>query len=220
MTILQEFRTFIARGNVLDLAVGVIVGAAFGTITKSLTDDIIMPVVGWVFGGFDFSSYFVRLGPIPATYTGTPDNYAALKAAGVPLFGYGEFLTVVINFLILAFIVFLLVRSVNKLMAAVEREKAEGAAAPAADPADVVLLREIRDELRARRAGGEAPPAPCRVSGRRGRRARRRCRRCAPGRPRRSPRRCLRRAADRPPSRTCARPRPPPPAPARHSRGA
>ncbi|MDV3458663.1 large conductance mechanosensitive channel protein MscL [Sphingomonas sp. HF-S4] len=149
---LKEFRTFIARGNVLDLAVGVIIGASFGTITKSLTDDIIMPVIGWLFGGFDFSSYFIRLAPIPATYTGSPDNYAALKAAGVPLFGYGEFVTVVINFLILAFIVFLLVRSVNKIIAAAEREKAEGDAPPAADPADVVLLREIRDELKRKNA--------------------------------------------------------------------
>ena len=149
---LKEFRTFIARGNVLDLAVGVIIGASFGTITKSLTDDIIMPVIGWLFGGFDFSSYFVRLAPIPATYKGSPDDYAALKSAGVPLFGYGEFVTVVINFLILAFIVFLLVRSVNKMIASVEREKAEGTAEPAADPADVVLLREIRDALIARNA--------------------------------------------------------------------
>ena len=147
---LKEFRTFIARGNVLDLAVGVIIGAAFGTITKSLTDDIIMPVVGWIFGGFDFSSYFFRLGPIPATYTGSTSNYAALKAAGVPLFGFGQFITVIINFLILAFIVFLLVRTVNKVLAAAEREKAEGTAEPAADPADVVLLREIRDELKKR----------------------------------------------------------------------
>ncbi|MFN4095590.1 MAG: large conductance mechanosensitive channel protein MscL [Sphingomonas sp.] len=145
---LKEFRTFIARGNVLDLAVGVIIGAAFGTITKSLTDDIIMPVVGWIFGGFDFSSYFIRLGPIPETYTGAPTNYAALKEAGVPLFGFGQFITVAINFLILAFIVFLLVRSVNKLLAKAEKEKAEGVAPPAADPADVVLLREIRDELK------------------------------------------------------------------------
>ena len=139
---LKEFRTFIARGNVLDLAVGVIIGAAFGTITKSLTDDIIMPVVGWLFGGFDFSSYFVRLGAIPATYRGSPSDYAALKAAGVPLFGYGEFITVVINFLILAFMIFLLVRFANKLL----RHQEEAAA----DPAEVTLLREIRDELRKR----------------------------------------------------------------------
>lgn len=151
---LKEFRTFIARGNVLDLAVGVIIGAAFGTITKSLTDDIIMPVVGWIFGGFDFSSYFIRLGEIPANYTGSPSNYAALKAAGVPLFGFGQFITVVINFLILAFIVFLLMRTVNRVIATVEHEKKEGTAEPAAEPAEVALLREIRDELKKRDAAG------------------------------------------------------------------
>ena len=99
----KEFRTFIARGNVLDLAVGVIIGAAFGTITKSLTDDLIMPVVGALFGGLDFSSYFLKLGAVPASYTGSLTDYAALKAAGVPLLGFGAFITVVINFLILAF---------------------------------------------------------------------------------------------------------------------
>ena len=144
---LQEFRTFIARGNVLDLAVGVIIGGAFATITKSLTDGLILPVIGAVFGGLDFSGFFVRLGPIPASYTGSPTNYAALKEAGVPLFGYGAFVSVVINFLILAFLVFLLIRFVNRAIAAVQ--KAEEAA-PAADPADVVLLREIRDELKKR----------------------------------------------------------------------
>ena len=152
---LKDFRTFIARGNVLDLAVGVIIGGAFATITKSLTDDIIMPVVGAIFGGFDFSSYFVKLGPVPATYKGSLDSYAQLKAAGVPLFGYGEFVTVVINFVILALIVFLMMRSVNKLIAAAEREKVEGIAEPAAEPAEVALLREIRDELKAR--GGTMP---------------------------------------------------------------
>jgi len=152
---LKDFRTFIARGNVLDLAVGVIIGGAFATITKSLTDDIIMPVVGAIFGGFDFSSYFVKLGPVPATYKGSLDSYAQLKAAGVPLFGYGEFVTVVINFVILALIVFLMMRSVNKLIAAAEREKVEGIAEPAAEPAEVALLREIRDELKAR--GGTTP---------------------------------------------------------------
>lgn len=146
----KEFRTFIARGNVLDLAVGVIIGAAFGTITKSLTDDLIMPVVGWLFGGFDFSSYFIRLGPIPATYHGSPDNYAALKEAGVPLFGFGQFTTVVINFVILAFMVFLLVRGVNRAIRVVEHEKATGETVPAPEPEDVKLLREIRDELKRR----------------------------------------------------------------------
>ncbi len=147
---LKDFQAFIMRGNVLDLAVGVIIGAAFGTITKSLTDDIIMPVIGWIFGGFDFSSYFIRLGEIPASYTGSASDYAALKAAGVPLFGFGQFITVLINFLILAFIVFLLVRTVNRVLAAAEREKAASAPEAAADPADVVLLREIRDELKKR----------------------------------------------------------------------
>ena len=140
----NEFRTFIARGNVIDLAVGVIIGAAFGTITKSLTDDIIMPIVGALFGGLDFSSYFIRLGPVPAGYAGSAGDYAALKAAGVPLLGFGQFVTVVINFLILAFIIFLLVRFVNRT---VLRAKEEAAA----EAEDVVLLREIRDELRARR---------------------------------------------------------------------
>ncbi|MCD2324528.1 large conductance mechanosensitive channel protein MscL [Sphingomonas sp. IC-56] len=149
----KEFRTFIARGNVLELAVGVIIGAAFGTITKSLTDDLIMPVVGWLFGGFDFSSYFIRLGAIPASYAGSPDNYAALKAAGVPLFGFGQFITVVINFLILAFMVFLLVRGVNRAIRVVEHEKKTGEAAPVPEAEDVKLLREIRDELRRRNEG-------------------------------------------------------------------
>ena len=147
---LKEFRTFIARGNVLDLAVGVIIGAAFGTITKSLTDDLIMPVIGAIFGGFDFSSYFIRLGAVPAGYAGSLSDYAALKAAGVPLFGFGAFITVVINFLILAFMVFLLVRFVNRAVHLVEHEKKTGEAAPVPEPADVQLLREIRDELRKR----------------------------------------------------------------------
>ena len=138
----KEFRTFIARGNVLDLAVGVIIGAAFGTITKSLTDDLIMPVVGALFGGLDFSSYFLKLGAVPASYTGSLTDYAALKAAGVPLLGFGAFITVVINFLILAFMIFLLVRFANKVL----RHKDEAAA----DPAEVELLREIRDELKKR----------------------------------------------------------------------
>lgn len=140
----KEFRTFIARGNVLDLAVGVIIGAAFGTITKSLTDDLIMPVVGALFGGLDFSSYFVTLGAVPAGYTGSLTDYAALKAAGVPLLGFGAFITVVINFLILAFMIFLLVRFANKVL--------RSSAKAVADPAEVELLREIRDELKKRNA--------------------------------------------------------------------
>lgn len=147
----KEFRAFIARGNVIDLAVGVIIGGAFATITKSLTDDILMPVVGWLFGGVDLSRYFIRLAPVPAGYAGSSTDYAALKAAGVPMLGIGQFVTVSLNFLILSFIIFLFVRGVNRVIAAVEQEKKEGTAPPAAEPADVALLREIRDELKARR---------------------------------------------------------------------
>ena len=138
---LREFRDFIARGNVLDLAVAVIIGAAFATITTSLTEDIIMPVVSAVFGGLDFSSKFIILGAVPETYTGSLTDYAALKAAGVAMLGWGQFLTVLINFLILAFIIFMIVRSANRL----KRRQEE--AAPA-DPEEVVLLREIRDSLK------------------------------------------------------------------------
>jgi len=138
---LREFRDFVARGNVLDLAVAVIIGAAFATITTSLTEDVIMPVVGAIFGGLDFSSKFVLLGPIPAGYTGSPTDYAALKEAGALMLGWGQFVTVLINFLILAFVIFLLVRWASRL-----RPKAEETAA--ADPEEVVLLREIRDALK------------------------------------------------------------------------
>ena len=141
----SEFKAFIARGNVIDLAVAVIIGGAFGKIVTSLTEDVLMPVIGKVFGGLDFSSYFITLGKVPEKLQGSTD-YAALKKAGVPLLGYGEFVTQAVNFLIVAFIIFLIVRSVNKVMPKKEE-------APAADPADVVLLREIRDELRARRQG-------------------------------------------------------------------
>lgn len=136
----KEFKAFINRGNVLDLAVAVIIGAAFGKIVTSLTDDLIMPAIGKLFGGLDFSSYFIALGPIPPALAGSSD-YLALKKAGVPLLGYGAFLTQFVNFVILAFIIFLLVRAANK---AFQR------APDVADPADVVLLREIRDELRKR----------------------------------------------------------------------
>ena len=139
---LREFRDFIARGNVLDLAVAVIIGAAFATITTSLTQDIIMPVVGWIFGGLDFASYFCLLGPIPEGFKGNPNSYTDLKAAGVAVIGIGQFVTVVINFLILAFVVFLLVRTANRLTR-------RGAEAPAG-PSEVELLIEIRDELRKR----------------------------------------------------------------------
>src|SRR5258708_18594539 len=112
---LREFRAFIAKGNVLDLAVAVIIGAAFAKIATSLTEDIIMPVVGRIFGGLDFSSHYILLGPVPADYRGSMTSYAALKTAGAPVLAWGAFVTVVINFLILAFIIFLLVRWATKI---------------------------------------------------------------------------------------------------------
>lgn len=138
---LKEFRAFIAKGNVLDLAVAVIIGAAFAKIATSLTEDVIMPVVGAIFGGLDFSSYFTLLGPVPSGYHGSMNDYAALKAAGAPVLGWGEFITVVINFLILAFIIFILVRVATKAMR--RQEEAGG-------PSEVDLLTEIRDELKKR----------------------------------------------------------------------
>ena len=146
---LKEFQAFIARGNVLDLAVAVIIGAAFGRIVTSLTEDVIMPVIGRVLGGLDFSSYYLALGPVPAELAGSTD-YLALKKAGVPLLGYGAFVTQAVNFLIVAFIIFLLVRTVNRMVGVFEREKAKAADLAAAEPTDIALLREIRDELRAR----------------------------------------------------------------------
>jgi large conductance mechanosensitive channel len=143
----KEFKAFIARGNVLDLAVAVMIGAAFGKIVSSLTDDVLMPVIGKIFGGLDFSSHFIVLGKVPAALAGSTD-YAALKKAGVSVFGYGAFTTQVVNFLILAFIIFLIVRAATRLMAKPDVAPAE----PAAEPADVALLREIRDELRKRAA--------------------------------------------------------------------
>ena len=139
---LQEFKAFVARGNVLDLAVAVIIGAAFATIVTSLTDEIIMPVIGAIFGGADFSNYFILLST-PAGYEGSTTDYAALKEAGAAMIGYGAFITAVINFLILAFVIFLLVRSANRLIAKKEQEAPAG-------PSEVDLLTEIRDELRKR----------------------------------------------------------------------
>ena len=138
---ISEFRAFIARGNVLDLAVAVIIGAAFATITASLTDDIIMPLVGAIFGGLDFANYFALLGPIPESFQGDPGSYADLKKAGVAVLGWGQFVTVLINFLILAFVIFLLVRWANRMMK--RRDEPAG-------PSEAELLTEIRDELRKR----------------------------------------------------------------------
>lgn len=138
----QEFKAFIAKGNVLDLAVAVIIGAAFGAIVTSLTGDIIMPIIGAIFGGADFSSHFILLS-VPDGYAGSMTDYAALKEAGAAMIGYGAFITAIINFVILAFVIFLLVRWATRLM-----KKSE---APAG-PSEVELLTEIRDELRKRQA--------------------------------------------------------------------
>ena len=150
----KEFQEFIARGNVMDLAVGVIIGGAFGLIVKSLTDDIIMPVVGALFGGFDFSNYFV-----PLASTVTADTLAAARTQGAVL-AYGNFITVALNFVILAWIVFLMVKGVNTLRRRVIREQQATPAPPPAPPADVQLLTEIRDLLASR-----PPAAPATAPG-------------------------------------------------------
>ncbi|MGM9514702.1 large conductance mechanosensitive channel protein MscL [Roseateles sp. DB2] len=144
MGMLSEFKEFAVKGNVVDLAVGVIIGGAFGKIVDSMVKDLIMPLVGKVVGGLDFSNYFVVLGTVPAEFKG-PQTYEALTKAGVPLFAYGSFLTVLLNFIILAFIIFMMVKQINRL------KRAEPAPAPAAEavtPEDIVLLREIRDSLK------------------------------------------------------------------------
>jgi large conductance mechanosensitive channel len=139
MGMLKEFKEFAVKGNVIDLAVGVIIGAAFGKIVDSLVGDVIMPLLGAVFGKLDFSSLFVTLGPVPP---GTAMTLEALRKAGVPVLAWGNFVTVAVNFLILAFVIFLMVKQINRL------KREEPAAAPPAPPEDVVLLREIRDSLR------------------------------------------------------------------------
>jgi large conductance mechanosensitive channel len=139
----QEFRQFALKGNVVDLAVGVIIGAAFGRIVDSAVKDLIMPIVGAIFGGFDFANYFIRLGPLPANYSG-PLTYDALTKAGVPLFAYGNFLTIALNFAILALIVFIMVKQINRL------RRAEPPPPPEAPPEEVMLLRQIRDTLQTR----------------------------------------------------------------------
>lgn len=145
MSMMKEFRDFALKGNVVDLAVGVIIGGAFGKIVDSMVKDIIMPVVGAVFGGLDFSNYFIPLVASEKIPQNVPYTYEALTKAGVPLFAYGNFLTIFLNFLILAFIIFQMVRVFNKAKAVMIKEEA---AAPAAPAEDVVLLREIRDELK------------------------------------------------------------------------
>ncbi len=139
MGMVQEFREFAVKGNAMDLAVGVIIGAAFGKIVDSIVSDLIMPVVGLVFGKLDFSNLFVALGAIPPEIPRTLD---ALKKAGVPVFAYGNFITVAVNFFILAFIIFMMVRQINRL------KRAEPPAPAPATPEVIMLLREIRDNLK------------------------------------------------------------------------
>lgn len=141
MGMMQEFKEFAVKGNVIDLAVGVIIGGAFGKIVGSLVDDVIMPVVGGTLGNLDFSNLFITLGKVPE---GTAPTLAALKAAGVPTLAYGNFITVAINFVILAFIIFMMVKQINRM----KRSEPAAPSEPAPTPEDVMLLREIRDSLR------------------------------------------------------------------------
>ena len=140
MSFASDFREFAVKGNALDLAVGVIIGAAFAKIVDSVVNDLIMPIIGAIFGGLDFSGLFLILGDVPA---GVPHTLADLKKAGVPVFAYGNFFTVLLNFVILALIVFIMVRQINRL-------RREAPAAAAAPPENTVLLRQIRDSLEAR----------------------------------------------------------------------
>ena len=140
MSIASEFKEFAMKGNVVDLAVGVIIGAAFGKIVDSIVKDLIMPIVGKIFGGLDFSNYFIMLSNPPAEYKGAM-TYDALSKAGVPLFAYGNFITVALNFIILAFIIFMMVKQINRM-------KKDTLQAAPPTPEEVILLREIRDALK------------------------------------------------------------------------
>lgn len=141
MGMMQEFREFAVKGNVIDLAVGVIIGGAFGKIVDSIVNDLIMPVVGLVFGKLDFSNMFLALGSVP---DGIPQTLDAVRKAGVPVFAYGNFITVAVNFVILAFIIFMMIKQINRL----KRQAPPAPEAAPVTPEDIVLLREIRDSLR------------------------------------------------------------------------
>jgi large conductance mechanosensitive channel len=143
--VLQEFKQFALKGNVVDLAIGVIIGSAFGKIVESLVGDLIMPMLSAVLGRVDFSNLFIVLGTVPA---GVGSSLEALRKAGVPVLAYGSFLTVLVNFILLAFVIFILIRQINRLRSTPEPA---APAAPAAPPEDVLLLREIRDSLQQRR---------------------------------------------------------------------
>ncbi|HSN46664.1 MAG TPA: large conductance mechanosensitive channel protein MscL [Casimicrobiaceae bacterium] len=143
MSFASEFRDFAVKGNVVDLAVGVIIGGAFGKIVDSMVRDLIMPLIGRLFGGLDFSNWFFMLGSPPTGYSG-PMTYEALTKAGVPLFAYGNFITIVINFLILALVIFWMIKRFNAVRAKLDAKPAP----PPPTPEDVLLLREIRDSLK------------------------------------------------------------------------
>jgi large conductance mechanosensitive channel len=141
MSFASEFKEFAMKGNVMDLAVGVIIGGAFGKIVDSAVNDLIMPIIGRVVGNVDFSNMYVKLADAPA---GTVDTLEALRKAGVPVFAYGSFITILINFIILAFVIFLMIKQMNRL-----KREAPAEAPPApVTPEDVILLREIRDSLK------------------------------------------------------------------------
>lgn len=144
MSFASEFREFALKGNVIDLAVGVIIGAAFNKIVDSVVSDLIMPIVGALFGGFDFSNYFLALKEIPA---GTAMTLEAVRKAGVPVFAWGNFITIAINFIILAFIIFMMVKQINRLKKASASAASAEAPAPTEPAEEVLLLRQIRDSL-------------------------------------------------------------------------
>lgn len=144
MGMLQEFREFAVKGNAVDLAVGVIIGGAFGKIVESIVGDLIMPLVGRIVGQLDFSNLFIVLGDNP----GHLATLAELKKAGIPVFAYGSFLTILVNFIILAFIIFMMVKQLNRVRATIEPPAEEVPAEAPPTPEDVLLLREIRDSLK------------------------------------------------------------------------
>jgi large conductance mechanosensitive channel len=139
MSFMSEFKEFAVKGNAVDLAIGVIIGAAFGKIVSSIVDDLIMPLIGAVSGGFDFSNLFIALKDVPPDVVMT---LAEVKKAGIPVFAYGSFLTILLNFIILALVIFVMVKQINRL------KKEAPPPEPAATPEDIVLLREIRDSLK------------------------------------------------------------------------
>ena len=142
MAVLKEFREFAVKGNVVDLAVGIIIGGAFGKIVDSLVNDIVMPVISSLLGGkIDFTNLFIVLGNVP---DGIPRTFDALKKAGIPIFAYGNFITIAINFILLAFVIFQMVKVVNRIRSA-------EAPPPAVTPEDIILLREIRDSLQSKK---------------------------------------------------------------------